>query len=182
MQPIGKLFCYSHFLYFLLLQNSNLINTESSCELSFCFQSFLITENNNGLQSPCKKKLVLLLWSLLNFFFFKFQAHRYLKLKQSKDCFISYLFISLSAGPVIYPSQIAAARNSFLHFSIDLGASIIYAYKLSQQQILCKHVATLQLVQQSPRIHHRNRQMLNLNQLTGLLWEVRNKTQITFNH
>lgn len=115
-------------------------------------------------------------------FFFKFQAHRYLKLKQSKDCFISYLFISLSAGPVIYPSQIAAARNSFLHFSIDLGASIIYAYKLSQQQILCKHVATLQLVQQSPRIHHRNRQMLNLNQLTGLLWEVRNKTQITFNH
>lgn len=89
----------------------------------------------------------------IEFFFFKFQAHRYLKLKQSKDCFISYLFISLSAGPVIYPSQIAAARNSFLHFSIDLGASIIYAYKLSQQQILCKHVATLQLVQKSPRIH-----------------------------
>lgn len=93
----------------------------------------------------------------IEFFLFKFQAHRYLKLKQSKDCFISYLFISLSVGPVIYPSHIAAARNSFLHFSIDLGASIIYVYKLSQQQILCKHVATLQLVQQSPRIHHQNR-------------------------
>lgn len=61
--------------------------------------------------------------------------------------------------PVVYPSYIAATRNSFLHFSIDLGASIINAYKLSQQQILCKHVATLQLVQQSPRIHDQNRQM-----------------------
>lgn len=64
-----------------------------------------------------------------------------------------------SAGPVVYPSYIAATRNSFLHFSIDLGASIIDGYKLSQQPILCKYVATLQLVQQSPRIHDQNRQM-----------------------
>lgn len=49
----SKFFYYLHFLYFLLLQNSNLINTDSFCELSFCFQSFHITENNNGLQSPC---------------------------------------------------------------------------------------------------------------------------------
>lgn len=68
MQPNGKLFCYLHFLYFLLLQNSNLINTESSCELSFCFQSFLITEK--PMFFFIKKKLVLLLWSLLNFFIF----------------------------------------------------------------------------------------------------------------